>query len=63
MFVWNGNQVAGQVHANGSWLLEGCGQGCFHWKKQNDTASDENSSSNSPVLSSETVELHVNLLN
>ena len=59
MFVWNGNQVAGQVHANGSWLLEGCGQGCFHWKKQNDTASDEQSS---PVLSSETAGLQVNLL-
>merc|ERR1711970_217404 len=46
VFTWDDDDhVAGQVHANGeAWALEGCGEGCFLWIKQNTDWVDETSS-------------------
>ena len=35
MFAWRGRHVSGHVHdGEESWMLEGCGEGCFLWIKQ-----------------------------
>ena len=40
--------MVGQIHTNGgSWMLEGCGPGCFLWIKQTNDWVDEISSPDS----------------
>jgi len=42
IFTWVGSHIAGSVHAGGvSWVLEGCGAGCFLWIQQKNNWLDE----------------------
>merc|ERR1712142_476633 len=42
VFTWSGDHVAGHVNNKGnSWVLEGCGEGCFLWIKQTTDWLDE----------------------
>merc|ERR1719495_2700341 len=42
IFTWAGSHIAGSVHAGGvSWVLEGCGAGCFLWIQQKNNWLDE----------------------
>ena len=42
VFTWSHDHVAGHVNNKGnSWVLEGCGEGCFLWIKQTTDWLDE----------------------
>merc|ERR1711962_620456 len=54
VFVWRGNHVAGHLNAGGrSWMLEGCGTGCYLWIGQTNNWVDEKSMNSSTVLTGE----------
>merc|ERR1711962_455608 len=54
VFVWRGNHVAGHLNAGGrSWMLEGCGTGCYLWIGETNNWVDEKSMNSSTVLTGE----------
>ena len=49
-FTWRGATLSGQVQAEGhSWSLEGCGEECFTWVKQDRTSWGEETSEEAPA--------------
>ena len=52
IFTWTGANIAGSVHAGGmSWVLEGCGPGCFLWIQQKNNWLDETTAPNTRTKS------------
>ena len=55
-FTWNGPTLSGQVHAGGnSWSLEGCGEDCFNWVKQERSTWQEETCEEAPKTDGITV--------
>ena len=51
VFTWREEHVAGQIHSQGgSFVLEGCGHGCFLWIRQTEDWQDERTSHAQRVL-------------
>ena len=55
-FTWNGPTLSGQVMSGGtSWSLEGCGEDCFNWVKQERSTWQEETCEEAPKTDDITV--------